>query len=246
MTLYYGTARDLSPDELDLAITVAEHVALALESARLREQAGELAVIAERSRLARELHDAVTQTLFASNLVAEALPRIWERNPAEGQQRLKELGELNRGALAEMRSLLLELRPNALIEAEMKDLFRYLTEAFTGRTHLPANLKIETDNATSKALTPDVKVGIYRIAQEALNNIAKHARATQVDVSVSCEDGHIQLFIQDNGRGFDMANISGDHLGLGIMRERAESIGAHLDLESNPGNGTRIAVLWQA
>jgi len=246
MTLYYGVARDLSPDELDLAITVAEHVALALESARLREQAGELAVIAERSRLARELHDAVTQTLFASNLVAEALPRIWERNPVEGQQRLKELGELNRGALAEMRSLLLELRPNALIEAEMKDLFRYLTEAFTGRTHLPVNLNIETDHATSKALTPDVKVGIYRIAQEALNNIAKHARATQVDVSVSCEDGRIQLFIQDNGRGFDVTTTSGDHLGLGIMRERAESIGAHLDLESSPGNGTRIAVLWQA
>lgn len=245
ITLYYRQPREFSGEALDLAVTVAEHVALALETARLREQAGEIAASAERTRLARELHDAVTQTLFASNLVAEALPRIWERNPAEGQQRLKELGELNRGALAEMRSLLLELRPNALYEAEMKDLFRYLSEAFTGRTHVPVRLLIETDDQINKNIPPEAKVALYRITQEALNNIAKHARASQVDVNVRCEADQLQLKVMDDGRGFDLAAVSGDHFGLGIMKERAENIGAKIEVNSEVGSGTRVEVFWE-
>jgi ligand-binding sensor domain-containing protein/signal transduction histidine kinase len=244
LTLYYHQSRDFSEEELDLAVTVAEHVALALETARLREQAGEIAASAERSRLARELHDAVTQTLFASNLVAESIPRIWENNPQEGIQRLKELSELNRGALAEMRSLLLELRPNALLEAEMKDLFRYLVEAFTGRTHVPAVLQIDAPADNNKYITPDVKVSLYRITQEALNNIAKHARANHVEVSVECQKDHIHLHIQDNGRGFDPTRVTSDHLGLGIMKERAENIGAQLEVSTQAGSGTRVEVTW--
>jgi ligand-binding sensor domain-containing protein/signal transduction histidine kinase len=244
LTLYYYSPREISQEEVDLAVTVAEQAALALETARLRDQAGELAASAERSRLARELHDAVTQTLFASNLVAEALPIIWERNPKEGQQRLKELGQLNRGALAEMRSLLLELRPAALLEAELADLFRYLTDAFTGRTHVPVSLQVDTDGRANKNLPAEVKVGLYRIAQEALNNIAKHARASQVAMEVNCQVGQIQIRIQDNGQGFDTRNVQAGHFGLGIMKERAASIGAVMEVNSEIGKGTEVYLSW--
>lgn len=244
LTLYYQAPREFSQEEIDLGVTVAEQAALALETARLRDQAGELAASAERSRLARELHDAVTQTLFASNLVAEALPIIWERNPEEGQQRLRELGQLNRGALAEMRSLLLELRPATLLEAEMADLFRYLTDAFTGRTHVPVSLQVETDGRASRDLPAEVKVGLYRIAQEALNNIAKHAQASQVIMEVHCQARQIVMRIQDNGRGFNIQGVQAGHFGLGIMQERAEGIGAVVEVSSEIGKGTEVRASW--
>ena len=246
LTLYYQAPREFLQEEIDLGVTVAEQAALALETARLRDQAGELAASAERSRLARELHDAVTQTLFASNLVAEALPIIWERNPEEGQQRLRELGQLNRGALAEMRSLLLELRPAALLEAEMADLFRYLTDAFTGRTHVPVSLQVETDGKASRDLPAEVKVGLYRIAQETLNNIAKHAQASKVVMEVRCQVGRIVMRIRDNGLGFDTQGIQAGHFGLGIMQERAQGIGAAVEVSSEIGKGTEVCVSWVA
>src|SRR5690606_10269796 len=103
--------------------------AIAIENSRLRSSAEQAAVAAERSRIARELHDAVTQTLFAASLIAEVVPNLWERNPNEGRRRLAELRQLTRGALAEMRTLLLELRPSTLAEVELSDLVRQLGEA---------------------------------------------------------------------------------------------------------------------
>jgi signal transduction histidine kinase len=246
LTLYYREARPFSEEEVDLASTVSEHIALALETARLREQEGQLAVTKERSRLARDLHDAVTQTLFSSSLLAEVLPRLWERNPEEAQRRLAELRQLNRGALAEMRSLLLELRPAALLEADMSELFQHLADAFTGRARIPVQLEMKVDPALGKALPADVKVSLYRITQEALNNIAKHAQAENVRVVVDCEAGQIKLIVQDDGRGFEMRELSGDHFGLGNMRERADNIRAELEITSNPGEGTTVSVTWKA
>jgi signal transduction histidine kinase len=206
----------------------------------LRQSEMEKAVTAERSRLARELHDAVTQTIFSASLIAEVLPRLWAKDPERGQQQLEEVRLLNRGALAEMRSLLLELRPEALAQAKMDDLLRQLGRAMTGRTGVPVSVHADVQCP----LPAGVQIALYRIAQEALNNAAKHAEASQVDVHFRCEAGRATLAIRDDGQGFDIDNIPPGHLGLGIMRERAASVGARLEIESEPGQGTQVTVVW--
>ncbi|HEX6302956.1 MAG TPA: sensor histidine kinase, partial [Anaerolineales bacterium] len=216
--------------------------ALAIENAQLYEQAQLAATIEERQRLARELHDAVTQSLFSSSLIAEVLPRLFERNAEEGQRRLIELKQLTRGALAEMRTLLMELRPLALDEAELSDLLRQLSEAFTGRARAPVDLVVEGEMAFAK----EVKVALYRIVQEALNNIFKHAGASAVALRLQCNEEGCELVIQDDGRGFDPEAVSSEHMGLQIMRERAAEIGAEIDVRSVVGEGTEITVSWKS
>ena len=240
IVLYFREERALSPEDIDLVATFAGHVALAIENAHLREQAQEAAVAAERSRLARDLHDAVTQTLFSASLIAEVLPRLWERSPDEGRRRLEELRQLTRGALAEMRSLLLELRPSALVEASLVTLLRQLAEAITGRSRIPVSLVVEGQDE----LPPDVKISLYRIAQEALNNVAKHSGAGHAEISLSCVPEGVSLAIADNGVGFDTDGITAEHLGVRIMRERAQTAGAALLIQSYKGLGTQIRVRW--
>jgi nitrate/nitrite-specific signal transduction histidine kinase len=238
----YLTPRTFSEDEQRLFIALAQRAAMAIENAQLYEQAQFAATAEERQRLARELHDAVTQTLFSSSLIADVLPRIWERNPDEGRRRLEELRQLTRGALAEMRMLLLELRPSALVEVELGDLLRQLSEAFTGRSRIP----IELDIDISIQIPPDVKVGLYRIAQETLNNIAKHAGASQVILRLRSQGNKLELSIADNGCGFDLSGISSEHLGLKIMSERSREIGVHLMVDSQIGVGTKIVAKWES
>ena len=236
-------------DETDLSVlqSLAHQVGAAIENARLYQQAQESAVIAERGRLARDLHDAVTQTLFSASLLAEAVPDAWERDRQEGTELLGELRQLTRGALAEMRTLLLELRPTALVEASLSDLLHQLAEAAMGRVGIPVAVTAER-NVT---LPPDVHVAVYRIAQEAMNNIVKHARATRAEVTLRAapdpgERGRsVELVIWDDGQGFDPGGVPPDHLGLGIMRERAEAIGARLNIQSQGGQGTRISLSWR-
>jgi two-component system nitrate/nitrite sensor histidine kinase NarX len=242
LTLDHSEPDFFAAHRAGLVLTFANQVAVALENARLYAQAEGAAVAAERSRLARDLHDAVTQTLFSSTLIAEVLPRLWERNPDEARRRLTELRELTRGALAEMRTLLLELRPSALKEANLADLLRQLAESITGRARVPVALEVEGECS----LEAGVKIALYRIAQEALNNVAKHAGANAATLRLSCQPGLVELQVSDDGLGFDPANLSPNSLGLGIMRERAEAIGAALTVESQPGAGTEITVLWRS
>ena len=238
----YLTPRTFSDDERRLFIALAQRAAMAIENAQLYEQAQLVATIEERQRLARELHDAVTQTLFSSSLIADVLPRIWERNQDEGRKRLEELRQLTRGALAEMRTLLMELRPAALVEVELVDLLRQLSEAFTGRSRIPVELRIDE----VIQIPPDVKVGLYRITQEALNNIFKHAGASQVILSLRGISNELELSIEDDGRGFDLTTVTSDNLGLKIMNERSKEIGVHLTITSRIGIGTRIAAVWKS
>jgi signal transduction histidine kinase len=230
-------------DESDVAVvqSLAHQIAVAVDNARLFEQTQQLAVVRERQRLARDLHDAVTQTLFSASIIAEVLPRLWERDPEEGQRRLAEVRELTRGALAEMRTLLLELRPSALADAELGDLLRQLGEATTGRARVPVEVQVEGGYSQ---MPPQVKVALYRIAQEALNNVAKHSGADQATVRLCCGPEGVALQITDDGRGFDVEAIPPDHLGVGIMRERAEAIGAELVIDSGTGRGTKVSVVW--
>ena len=231
----------LSPEELSLLSSIGKQVGVAMENALLYEQAEQTAITVERTRLARELHDAVTQTLFSANLIADVLPRIWRRNPDEGLQNLEELRQLTRGALAEMRTLLLEMRPESLQRADIKSLLTQLSDAFIGRVRIPVDLQVLGD----RALTHDVKLVFYRVAQEALNNIAKHSGARQVTLHLDCQAGHLHLYIQDDGLGFDAGSIPPGHMGVAIMRERASSIGARLNIESQVGQGTKVELDWE-
>jgi two-component system nitrate/nitrite sensor histidine kinase NarX len=227
--------------EQRLFSALAQRASLAIENAQLYEQAQLVAAVEERQRLARELHDAVTQSLFSASLIAEVLTRLWESNPQEGRRRLEELRSLTRGALAEMRTLLLELRPAALMEAEVNELFRHLCDAFAGRALIPVEYSLD-----SQCSIPDeIKVAYYRIAQETLNNVAKHAQATHVKLELCCQEDQVKMVIEDNGRGFDPADVPSDHLGLSIMRERADQIGAELSLSTLSGQGTKVVVTWQ-
>lgn len=246
ITLYYRDARMFLTDEIDLAVAFADQAALAIENAHLRSRSEQAAIATERNRLARELHDAVTQTLFSAAVIAEVLPRLWERDPVEGRARLEELRRLSRAALAEMRALLLELRPSALTETPLSELLTQLAEAVNGRGQVNVSVNV----ADECGIDPDVKVGLYRIAQEALNNVVKHANASQAHIWMKCISGdavtpdQLDLIIEDDGEGFDPAHIPPNHLGVGIMRERAQAINATLKIDSQRGAGTRIIVSW--
>jgi signal transduction histidine kinase len=230
------------PEHADIALAFATQAAIAIENARLYEEAQGRAALEERQRLARDLHDAVTQTLFSASLIAEVLPKIWQRDAIQGQARLDELRQLTRGALAEMRTLLLELRPTVLTETALPDLLRQLSEAFTGRARVPVDLRVEGEGS----LPTDVQIALYRVAQESLHNVAKHAGATRVDVRLIHHPGGVQLSVEDDGRGFDPDAVPAGHLGVGIMRERAEAVGAAIEITSRPSAGTRVEVVWPA
>jgi signal transduction histidine kinase len=206
---------------------------------RAEEAERERATRQERSRIARDLHDSVTQALFAANLKAEALdgePGV----SAEVEEALGEVRRLNRGALAQMRALLLELRGEPLHQVPIRQLLRNAAEATESRTRTRVELAAEGDGEPP----PDVHVALYRIAQEALNNVARHARAEHAWVELAQEPGAVRLSVRDDGCGFEPGPSAPGHLGLRSMRERAAESGAELRLTSAPGAGTELVVEW--
>jgi two-component system nitrate/nitrite sensor histidine kinase NarX len=223
-----------------LALTVANQAAITMVNAELYEHAHTLAALQERQRLARNLHDAVNQSLFSAGLIAEVLPRLWERDPDEGLQSLEDLRRLTRGAQADMRLLLAELHPSTLTDAELGDLLRLLGNALAGRSNIPISVTV----AGEGILPTDVKVAFYRLCQEGLSNIAKHAGASRVDIKLQFEAGAVELHIRDDGRGFDPEQTVPGHYGLSMMRERATAMGAALSITSQPGHGTEIIIRW--
>jgi PAS domain S-box-containing protein len=195
----------------------------------------------ERIRIARELHDSVTQTMYSVSIVAEALPRLLDRNLDEAKRRAIHLRYMTLGALAELRNLLFEFHPKALQDTQLSILVQQLADMLTGRTNIPVEITVDGD----AKLPEDVKIAFYRVAQEAFSNIAKHAQATQVTAMLESVSNKCKLFILDNGIGFDLESVYSEKLGLKIMRERAESIGADLTVESSPDQGTKVSMLWQ-
>jgi PAS domain S-box-containing protein len=224
-----------------LVLALGQSAAAAIANARQYQQAQDIATVDERQRLARELHDSVTQTLFAAGLNAQALPTVWAADPEQGKRCVEELQRLTWGALAEMRSVLVELRPAAITEMDLADLLKQLTQAATGRApELHADVSIEGQ----RKLPPEAQVVFYRVAQEALSNVVKHADAEHVTVRLVRHADGVELIIKDDGRGFEPLAIPPGHLGLGIMRERVESIGGLLSIDSAPDHGTYMRVLW--
>lgn len=237
--------RVLTAEERALLLAIGQQTGVAVVNARLYEQAEATAAAAERNRLARELHDAVSQTLFSASMIADVLPRLWKRDPGEAQRRLEMLSRLTRGAMAEMRTLLVELRPSALIESDLDKLLHQLCQVATGRTEVEVDFRMEAEIESAPPPPPEVKVALYRIAQEALNNVVKHAQASHAEVSLRMIATGVRLRVWDNGCGFDLEDVPQGRLGLGNMRERAEAIGAALEIKSHPGQGTQIVVSWR-
>jgi nitrate/nitrite-specific signal transduction histidine kinase len=240
LNLSTNQSRTYPPEQMALLKAIGQQIGVAVENARLYEQAGQSAILAERGRLARELHDAVTQTLFSANLIADVIPSLWERDPEEGMRSLEELRQLTRGALAEMRTMLLEMRPKSLERSDIKSLLTQLADAFLGRVRVPVELVIQGDCRPPQ----EVKVVFYRVAQEALNNIAKHSGARKVSAQLECGPDRLNLCIKDDGLGFEPGSITPDHMGMAIMRERASSIGARLTIDTQPGQGTMVKLDW--
>lgn len=217
----------------------AYEAAIAIRNAQLYLQAQELAALEERQRLARDLHDAVTQTLFSASILTETLSRQYHLHPERVPHALSELHQLIKAALAEMRTLLLQLRPPAILNTRLDHLLRQLITAMHGRRRMT----IEFDTEGDFLLPPDAHIALYRIAQEGLNNIIKHSKAKQVTINLMGNGNRVELRLQDNGRGFNPdERFSG--LGLQMMRERAEAIGATFEIESKTDRGTKIRVVW--
>jgi PAS domain S-box-containing protein len=219
---------------------IADQAAAAISNARLVGQASELAAAEERQRLSRELHDAVNQTLWTASLTADSVLRDVDEG-SELHRRLQRLRTLTSGAQAEMRTLLLELRPQELVEVDLHELLGHLVAAMECRKKVAVSVELDPIE-----LEPAQRVALYRIAQEALTNITRHSAASVVALTLKrTEDtapGRVELRIVDNGRGFDVDTVPPGHLGLSIMRERAEAIGADLVLRAAPGHGTDLTV----
>lgn len=222
----------------------AAQAAVAIRNARLFAQAQALAALEERQRIARDLHDSVTQTLFSATVTVDTVIKLWQRNPTDISTELLDLRNLTQGALAEMRTLLLELRPEALAESRLVDLIHQLVETLKGRSKVHPTTELMAVPLTMP-LPDAVKETFFRVAQEALNNVVKHARAHNVWVTMYTEANTVRLAIRDDGRGFDIGQSRPGHVGLAIMRERAAAIGGALVIHSAPGRGTHITLTWQ-
>jgi two-component system NarL family sensor kinase len=253
------TDEPLSESDAELLRLVADQMGVAISNARLHAVARELAANEERNRLARELHDSVTQLLFSVTLIAQSLSAAWRRDPEEGERRVERLLQLSQTALAEMRALLNELRYAHSAGDDIRAAPVARATAALGRHGLVGALRrhIRELAADGMAVTlhtrgyvplpKDQEFELFRIAQEAIHNVGKHASARKAEVSVaSTADGTV-LRVQDDGAGFDAAAArfagatNGGH-GLRTMRERAESLGGHLCIDSVPGQGTTVQV----
>jgi signal transduction histidine kinase len=243
LTVYLPVGRDLPADDQAYLIALADQAAVAVQNHALLTQATQVAGVSERQRLARELHDSVSQSLFSMTMHARAAERhltslgVAEQHPAARE--VAQLRELTAGALAEMRALIFELRPGALAEEGLVAALTKQATAITARLQIQVNVN---GPPTRLDLPPHVEEHLYRLTMEAVNNSLKHACASTVTITVSEAATQVRIDVVDDGAGFDPSLSHPGHLGLGTMRERAASIGASLELDSRPGDGTRVTV----
>ncbi|CAL9575227.1 GAF domain-containing sensor histidine kinase [Streptomyces sp. enrichment culture] len=232
-----GTCGFTEDDEELLGI-LAQHAAIALTNARLYERSRELTIAEERSRLAHELHDAVSQKLFSLRLTAQAAARLVDRDPSRAKGELQQVAALAAEAADELRAAVVELRPAALDEdglvATLRTQVQVLDRAHTARVTFTAH--------GVRALPAAQEEAVLRVAQEALHNALRHADADRVDVTLERRGAGAVLRVTDDGGGFDprLVRRAGRHLGLVSMRDRAGGVGGSLDVTSEPGKGTTI------
>ncbi|AYN43913.1 GAF domain-containing protein [Streptomyces dangxiongensis] len=225
-------------EDEELLGILAQHAAIALTNARLYERSRELTIAEERSRLAHELHDAVSQKLFSLRLTAQAAAALVDRDPARAKDELHQVAALAAEAADELRAAVVELRPAALDEdglvATLRTQIQVLDRAHTARVTFTGN--------GFRALPAAQEEALLRVAQEALHNALRHSGAAHVDVSVRRRGCGAVLRVTDDGGGFDPTAVrrAGRHLGLVSMRDRASGAGGTLTVESAPGKGTTI------
>jgi PAS domain S-box-containing protein len=227
-----------TPHHSALALAIANQAAVAIENARLYEQAQELAAFEERQRLARELHDSVSQALYGISLGVHTARMQLDRNPQDLAESLDYVLELAEAALIEMRALIFELRPESL---ETEGLVTALTKQ-AAALQARQGIIVQLDLGKEPDLPLKVKQDLYRVVQEALHNTVKHARASQIVLRLDQSNSVVIIEVRDDGRGFDaMASFPG-HLGLHSMRERVANLGGIFQIESTEGQGTTICI----
>ncbi len=229
-------AATFSDDDQALIQTFAAHAALALENARLHERSRELSIVEERNRLARDLHDAVTQKLFGVVLAAESGTALLQRDVTQAAAQLALVRDLAREAMEELRSVIVHLRPAALESQGLAVALAKHVEVLSRSHDREIALAVEGDEPVAAAVEGD----IFRIAQEALHNAVRHAGAARIAVRLRCEPDGVQLTVTDDGSGFDTGAVRSRSLGLTTMAERARAAGGTLAIESAPGAGTTV------
>lgn len=236
----YLQAHRFTEEEKRLLMAFAQRAGLAIETARLYEQEEQIAVMQERNRLARDLHDSVTQSLYGIALYSEVAAQLLKSKELEkADENLQELKGMALEALAEMRLLIYELRPSVLEQEGLIAAIQARLDAVEGRLGLETNFVIEGDIS----LQPPIEEGLYRITQEALNNVLKHAQARSVTITLAQDDHTVRLEVADDGMGFDpiQARETGG-MGLHGMQERAQELGAEFEIISKVGSGAKIIV----
>ncbi|NUK04587.1 GAF domain-containing sensor histidine kinase [Streptomyces lunaelactis] len=225
-------------EDEELLSILAQHAAIALTNARLYERSRELTIAEERSRLAHELHDAVSQKLFSLRLTAQAAAALVDRDPARAKGELQQVAGLAAEAADELRAAVVELRPAALDEDGLVNTLRTHIQVLD-RAH---SAKVTFDTSGIRALPAAQEEALLRVAQEALHNALRHSGADQVDVVLARRGQGAVLGVTDNGKGFEPRTVrrAGRHLGLVSMRDRASGVGGRLTVDSAPGKGTTI------
>jgi signal transduction histidine kinase len=254
LTVYLPAGRELPEDDQAYLVALADQAAVAVQNTALLAAATRSAGVSERQRLARELHDSVSQSLFSMTMHARTAERhlaaleVADTHPLARE--VSQLRELTAGALAEMRALIFELRPGALAEEGLVAALRKQATAVTARTQVPVTLDAPADRI---ALDPHVEEHLYRLVMEALHNALKHAAPSTVTITIHAHDTEdnlaelarpawLSITVADDGAGFDPSAAHPGHLGLGTMAERATTIGAALEIDSATGAGTRVTV----
>ncbi|HEU5470136.1 MAG TPA: GAF domain-containing sensor histidine kinase [Actinophytocola sp.] len=224
-------------EDEELLRLLAAHAAIALVNARLYERSRELSIVEERNRIARDLHDAVTQKLFSLRLTAEAAATLLTTEPARAGAELATVRRLAAEAVAELRAIVVGQRPVDLAGDELDVALRKQVDLLD-RVHEPA---VRFVGAAVPRLPDDARQVIFRVAQEALHNALRHAEASEVGVDLLCRKGFVVLEVTDDGRGFDPASAAAaGRLGLASMRERARTVGGQITVASAPGAGTTV------
>jgi len=229
-----------SQEDMLVIQSLGDQVAIAIENARLYERSQELAVLEERNRLARELHDSATQSLFSLDLHARAIATYMKRDPQRAEDQIQQLRQITHEALEEMRSLIFDLRPSLLEDMGLVAALRKQIE----RLRRPDGPQLVLQVKGERRLPAEVEQGLFRIAQEALSNAIKHSGARRVVVTQTAESRRVTLCVTDDGRGFDPASGPADRRAYGLigMRERTELLNGNLELCSKPGGGTQVIV----